>query len=237
MLIAFIQQEFGIVYSPSGVRKLLHNLGYSYKQLNLFPGDANLEKQATFIDDYTQLEAEMTPKTAILFLDGVHPVHNTRPSKTWSLKGVRDYIRSNTGRERVNINGAYDPHRQEVITHISEKVNTESTIELLDLVKQKYPKDYTIHLFADNARYYHSLGLRNYLAENPRFQLYYLPPYSPNLNLIERLWKFMRKNVLDAKYYPTAQTFRQAIIEFFAQIHTQRAELETFIGYRFQTLT
>jgi transposase len=235
-LVAFIEQEYGIRYSPSGIRKLLAKMGFSYKQLNLFPGKVCLTAQSEFIDDYHAIEASLNENDAVMFLDGAHPIHNVRPSKTWSMRGVRDYILSNTGRHRVNINGAYDPHRQLAITSLSATVNADSTIELLEKIKHQCPEMKTIHLIADNARYYRSRLVAQYLDQNPVFKLKFLPPYSPNLNLIDRLWKYMRQTVLDTHYYQTASEFEAALRDFFNNLHLNRHELKSRIGTQLHSL-
>lgn len=235
-LIAFIEQEFGIRYSASGVRKLMAKMGFCYKQLNLFPGEACLKSQSEFMDDYYNMEANLAENEAVMFLDGAHPVHNVRPSKTWSMKGVKDYILSNTGRHRVNINGAYDPHHKLAITCLSASVNADSTIELLEKIKQLRPTMKVIHLVADNARYYRSRLVAEYIDQNPVFKLKFLPPYSPNLNLIERLWKYMRQTVLDTKYYKTASDFESALTSFLDNLDLHKEELGSRIGTKLHSL-
>lgn len=236
-LIDFIKKEFNVTYSPSGVRKILAKLGFTFKQLNLFPGNSDQQAQESFVDDYYKREANLTDNEAVMFLDAAHPIHNSSPAKTWSLKGVKDFILSNTGRHRVNINGAYDPKTQKVIVTTPRIVNSETTIELLEKIKEAYPEKSKIYLYADNAMYYRSRVMVNYLAENPLFQMVHLPPYSPNLNLIERLWKFMRREILNAVYYPTASEFEGVIKKFYAEIDQKKMALESFIGNKFQILS
>jgi transposase len=237
MLIDFIKKEYDIIYSPSGIRKLMVKMGFSYKQLNLFPGNASVEDQKVFEDDYYKTEAQLAEDEAIMFLDGAHPIHNVRPTKTWSLRGFRDYILSNTGRHRVNINGAYDPHHKVVIATMPHTINAATTIELLEKIKNERPGLSKIHLYADNARYYRSTQVVEYLENNPVFKMHHLPPYSPNLNLIERLWKYMRNSILNAKYYATAKEFEKAINDFFDNIHLKKEDLGQQIGTRFHSLT
>jgi transposase len=235
-LIDFIYKEYGVNYSPSGVRKLMLRMGFSYKQLNLFPGNASAQEQKAFEDDYYKTEAKLAANEAIMFLDGAHPIHNVRPSKTWSLRGFRDYILSNTGRHRVNINGAYDPHQRLVITTMPATINALTTIELLEKIKAVRQGLTKIYLYADNARYYRSRLVVGYLKANPVFQMCHLPPYSPNQNLIERLWKYMRTSILNAKYYATAREFEQAIHDFFDNLHLHKDELGRRIGTRFHSI-
>jgi transposase len=86
---------------------------------------------------------------------------------------------------------------------------------LLDDVRVAYPDlSVPVSLFLDNARYQKSYEIQDY-AKTLNICLEYIPPYSPNLNLIERLWKFTRKKVILSEYYETFDALRNALITFF----------------------
>jgi transposase len=87
--------------------------------------------------------------------------------------------------------------------------------------------------FTDNARYYRNKKLMEWL-ETTKIKPVFLPPYSPNLNLIERLWKFMRKKVINTCFYRTKDKFRMAILEFFENIDQYKLELETLMTLNFR---
>jgi transposase len=154
-----------------------------------------------------------------LYIDGVHPQHNTMLAYGWIKKGQDNIVKSNTGRQRVNINGALDSETHAVITREDESINAISTIELLKKIEAAYPLAAIIYVICDNARYYRSRLVRQFL-ETSKIQLVFLPSYSPNLNLIERLWKFMKKKVLYNKYYEKFDTFKEVTLEFFENIHS-----------------
>ena len=69
--------------------------------------------------------------------------------------------------------------------------------------------------------------------ENTPVKPIFLPPYSPNLNLIERLWKFMRKKIINTKFYRTKEEFRQAILKFFENINQYKDELSSLMTLNF----
>ena len=98
-------------------------------------------------------------------------------------------MRSNTGRRRVNINGAIDLQRLEPVVRFDETINTDSTIALFEQLQALNLAATWIYVICDNARYYRSKAVKEYLKDS-RIKLVFLPPYAPNLNLIERLWKF-----------------------------------------------
>ena len=96
-------------------------------------------------------------------------------------------------------------------------LNTESTIAFLSKIEQAYPFKKKIHLFCDNARYYRNKRVSEYLAKS-KISLHFLPPYSPNLNPIERLWKWMKERVIYNTYYEYFDDFKLAVLGFLEQI-------------------
>ncbi len=84
--------------------------------------------------------------------------------------------------------------------------------------------------------YYRNVELQAWLDKNPRIVQLFLPPYSPNLNLIKRLWKFLRKKVIDTKFYPSFEEFRRALLAFFENINRYKDELESLLTFNFQRL-
>jgi len=117
-------------------------------------------------------------------------------------------IKSNTGRKRVNINGAIDIENQIDTFEFCESINAQSTIKLLKKIETQHKNARRIYVYSDNARYYHSKEVQSYL-KNSKVKLKFLPPYSLNLNLIERFWKFFKKNVLYNTYYETFNEFER----------------------------
>lgn len=233
-VVDYIKEEFSITYSKSGVNKLLRRLGYSFKQLSLFPSKLDPDKQNEFVARYTELENELTEKQVIVFMDGVHPQHNTSTCRVWSRIGKKKYIPSNSGRQRINLNGLYNPHSQEVIIREDDSINAQSTIKLLQMAISHYESKQCIYCICDNAKYYRSKAVKKFLEDQAgRVQLIFLPPYSPNLNLIERLWKYLRKKTIHTHYYETYAEFRKAIFDQINDWQNQKEELKSFIGTKF----
>ena len=230
-IIEFIKDKFGISYTSSGIKYFLHSHGFSYKQLIRFNSKTSVSAQENFVTEFSELLKNHTNTDSILFLDAVHPQHNSHNSKAWIETGKEKYIECNTGRARLNLNGAYDPITNRVITEEGEKINSENTIKLFEKIEKAYPDKKRIIAFADNAKYYKSIIVKKYL-ENSRIVLKHIPPYCPNLNLIERLWKFMRKTVINIKYFQKFTDFRNAILNFFEGIDSYKDELKSFIGLK-----
>ena len=234
---SYILSEWGIEYTRSGVRDLLHRMNYVYKKTKIVPGKANAAAQEQFIIDIGEVLEGMTDEEAVFYLDGCHPTHNTRPAYGWIKKGKEHTIKANTGRKRVNLNGAVnakDP--TEVYALPSESVNAQSTIELLERILDKNPDKKVIYTISDNARYYRSRVLQEWLENHPKIVWIWLPTYSPNLNLIERLWGFMQRKILNGFYYDTYSKFQQAIHTFFEHIDRYEQELKSLMTLKFQII-
>jgi len=237
-IICFVEKVFGIEYSIGGMTNLLHRICFSYKKPDIVPGKADAEKQKEFLKLYKQIKAEKGSKDKVYFVDGVHPQHNSMPSYGWLPKGERTKLKSNTGRQRVNFNGALELENLEVIASDYLRLNAESTIDFFKTIEDKNRASSKIYLILDNAGYYKGKEVKNYL-EGSKIKLLFLPPYSPNLNLIERLWKFFKKTILYNKYYQTFKEFKSACLSFFdkANLSKHVKELRSLLTENFQIVS
>lgn len=230
-LVDYIKQQYGIAYTINGVTKLLHRLGFVYKQTTLIPGKLDEGKQAAFEKQYKKLRDTLPDDEAIMFGDGVHPSHNVHATKAWIKKGQEKQVPTNTGRKRLNINGALNLETMETVTYFSETINAEETIHLFDKIQETYPDKRKIHLILDNARYYNNKLIKAYLRKRKcRIKVLFLPPYSPNLNFIERLWRFMKKYIIGTKRRQRFKEFEADIRAFFDNFSDYEDRLRQFIG-------
>jgi transposase len=234
-IIAYVDEAYDGSYSVSGMTDLLHRLKFTYKKSKLVPAKADKEKQEQFLKHLEALRENKGKNDPILYMDSVHPQHNTMLAYGWIKKGQDNIIKSNTGRQRINVNGALDADTHTVITREDESINAISTIALLEQIETAYPLAVIIYVICDNARYYRSKLVGQFL-ETSKIQLVFLPSYSPNLNLIERLWKFMKKQVLYNKYYEKFDTFKQSALGFFENIQQYKPELDSLLTNNFQLL-
>ena len=231
----FIKRQFKVEYTTSGVVSLLHRLGFIYKKPKLIPGKANAQQQEKFIEELQQIEAELKPTDEIIYMDGVHPQHNSKPAYGWFEKGVETTLKANSGRKRININGALNIDNLDVIINVKDSVNAQSTIELFKKLELQYPHADRIVIVCDNARYYKSQLVSEYL-EHSKIELKFLPPYSPNLNLIERLWRFMNKKIRNNKYYEKFTEFKNATFDFFENLSIYKEELKRLLTQKFHII-
>ena len=199
------------------------------------PAKAEVQAQETF---KTQTLAPLVEQAQqhqihLFFVDAAHFVMLPFLGYLYSLT-VR-YVKSASGRKRFNVLGALNAINHELITISNHSyINALSVCELLEKLHQLY-RDLPIVLVMDNARY-QKCQLVLEKAQRLNIQIIFLPPYSPNLNLIERLWKFVKKEVLYNEYYQEYNKFCTAISDCLDQTHTtHKAALETLLTLKFQT--
>ncbi len=109
--------------------------------------------------------------------------------------------------------------------------------EMLVKIALKRTAEVPITIILDNARYQRCKVVTEKAAELG-IELLFLPPYSPNLNLIERLWKFVKKQVLYSKYYEKFEDFKAAITKCLEQSETKHKEaLDSLLKLNFQTFS
>ena len=157
-------------------------------------------------------------------------------SSGWIKKGKEFEVKTNSGRQRLNINGAIEINSLDVISRSCKTVNKNSICELLRAIRKKNPDEDKIYLVLDNAAY-NRAGKVKKLAKELKIRLMYLPPYSPNLNPIERLWKFMKKKVMANMHYPDLASFKNEVMLFFRGIRKYKKELSTLITDNFQVFS
>ena len=234
-IIEYVEKTYSIKYSVSGMTQLLHRLDFVYKKAKIIPGKADAEKQEAYLAMMLSLLEKKDKNDPHYFTDGVHPQHNTMPSHGWVKKGEDKIIKTNSARKRININGALNSETLEVIVHESETINAQSTIELFKAIESKHPDANNIYITLDNAPYYRSKFVKSYL-ENSKIKLLFLPSYAPNLNLIERLWKYMKKELVRNKYYEKFSDFKNSVIGFFETIGEHKNKLTTLLTMNFHIL-
>jgi transposase len=231
----YVSDTFGKDYSIAGMTHLLHRRGFVYKKTMVVPGKVDPGKQAFFRKFYTALKECAGPDDRIYFLDATHPQHNTKAAYGWICKGETRTIKGNSGRTRINLNGALNLADMDITILSEQTINAQAMIRLFRALEKKQ-KTGQITAILDNAPYNHSRKLKEFLKKHPRIEVFYLPPYSPNLNPIERLWLFFQKKILYDTYYPTFIEFQAATLSFFANIKQYDAELRTLLTDSFQTL-
>jgi transposase len=232
---AKIEALTGLRRSLSQIRTFMKKIGLKLRKMAQIPAKADVEKQRAF------LQQELTPpldetkagKRHLFFVDAAHFV--LRPFLTFVWCFVRLFLKAPAGRQRYNVLGALHATTHQLITVTNESyINALSVIELLKELASRF-SDAPITLVMDNARYQRCRAI---MAEAERLgiQLLFLPPYSPNLNLIERLWKFVKKKALYSEYYEDFAAFKKGINDCLGKMETEyKEELASLLTLNFQT--
>jgi transposase len=199
----WVEEAFRVRYTPSGIKGLLRRVGASYHKVTGFLWKADPDKQQDFVDHYERQKAATrrpgSRRTRRYFVDACHPLWGLElVYGCWLLVGQCFLAGMGSGRKRLNILGAYSPDDQEYLDLrlTRDNINGEQFVNLLRLLRATHPKAERFVLYLDRARYYGSPVVKDWLHRHPQFELEPLPTYSPNLNLIERLWKFLRRRAL-----------------------------------------
>lgn len=207
-------EKFGIKYSRTGMTDLLHRLNFKYVKPTQILPKVDIEKQIEYIKIYDKIKeiAELN-KEILLHLDSIHSTMNNKFTHAWIHKDNPIFVNTNNSYTRVNTTGAVNLKTMKLIAHSFDKINQDSFVDYLKIVKSNYPNK-VINIVLDNGRYHKTQKVSEY-CKNNNIKLHFLPPYSPNLNPIERLWKVMNKHVRNNIFYTKPDDFRKAIEDFF----------------------
>jgi transposase len=237
----WLQDTFGVSYSPSGVKDLLRRIGISYHKVTGFLWKADPDKQKEFVRKHERQKAQARREgttTRRYYVDACHPIWGLDlVYSCWLLVGQRFLVGMGSGRKRLNILGAYCPDDQEYLDLrlTRDNINGEQFVNLLRLLRERHPEVKKFILYLDNAKYYDKPVVKEWLARHPGFHLEPVPPYSPNLNLIERLWKFLRAKAL-CRWHKTFEAMQEAVAAVLDHLDRYRDELATLMVEQFHII-
>jgi transposase len=238
----WVEETFGVSYTSSGVKDLLKRIGVRSHKVTGFLWKADPDQQKKFVTKYrsqkTRAQRPGAPKTRRYFVDACHPIWGLDlVFACWLLVGQRLLIGMGSGRKRLNILGAYCPDDQEYLDLrlTRDNINGEQFVNLLRLLRERHPDVERFILYLDGARYYIAPVVQAWLRRHPEFHLEPLPAYSPNLNLIERLWKFLRQKAL-SRWHPTFEAMQEAVAEVLDHLEAYESELATLMVEKFHII-
>jgi transposase len=181
-----------------------------------------------------RLEEAKKQERSVYFVDAAHFVLGSFIGCLWCI--ARIFIPSSSGRSRYNVLGVIDAVTHQLITVCNETyINACSVCELLHKIREVSVNEIPITLVLDNARY-QRCALVKELADKLKIEMLFLPSYSPNLNLIERLWKWVKKDCLYCKYYECFDKFKEAISQSLLQVSKaeRKKEMDSLLALNFQ---
>jgi transposase len=174
----------------------------------------------------------------LLFCDAAHPLFNNLNGYKWQLRGRinTQFALSNEGRKRLTILSAFNANTFDHTTLFTEENCDRQMIGIfLEELKKDYPQAAKIHVVLDNAAYHRAKDVTA-LAERRNIVLHFLPPYCPNLNLIERLWRLLKKEVLENNYFPLKTLWIEACQNFFLNWQNLMPKLKTLLSFKFDII-
>ena len=213
---AYVEVTHHVKFTVSSMTKWLKRNGFSYKKPKATPAKADPVLQAEFIKQYQQLLNATPEDEPIEFADSVHPTMATKVTYGWIRKGKEHdkIIATTASRIRMNLMGSINLETMEVTVNEYETVDSQTMEAHFKQLREKYPKAPKIHLIVDNGPYNVSKETKD-AASKCGIILHFLPPYSPNLNPIERLWKVMNEHVRDNRVFTSVREFKETIMNFF----------------------
>ena len=229
-----IEKMTGVKRSKVRVWTWMKHHGFRFLKTGHIPAKADDQKQKQWVSKKLKpaIKAARDGRSHLLFMDAAHFVLQPFVCCLWCV--TRLFIPAAAGRNRINVLGAVDAITKEVTTAANTTyVCADTLIAFLKQLRKKY-LDKPLTIVLDNARYQHCLAVKDF-AKSINIELLFLPPYSPNLNIIERLWKFTKKQILYARYYDEPEKFHTAIKTFFKNINRKcNDDLQTLLTLNFQ---
>jgi transposase len=220
--------------SATSMRSFMKRHQFRFLKTGHIPAKVNNTAQRDWVETTLKpvIAAAMNNELHLLFLDAAHFTLQPFLCCLWCV--ARVFIKASPGRNRINVLGAVNAVTKEVSTYINTTyINADCIISFLKQLRERYPNK-PIAIVLDNARYQHCWVVKM-MAQSFGIHLLFLPPYSPNLNIIERLWKFTKKEILNAKYYENPIAFHKAIESFFKSIdQNHKTDLKKLLTLKFQ---
>ena len=230
-----VKVNYEIDYTTSGITFWLKEHGFIYKQPIKVPGKLNPESQEIFIQTYEALKSNLPEDEEIYFMDSVHPEFQSKAVCGWIKKGEVKTLPTTSAQYRMHFVGALALKNMEVVAQEYETIDAESVIEFFKFLEVGSTAT-KINVFCDNGRSNKNKKLQEYLKTS-KIIIHYLPPYSPNLNPIERLWKVLREKKTYNKCYEKFADFKIAIRNFFFEdLSKIKDELARRINDNFQRI-
>lgn len=231
---ADLEKATGASIKKEALRRYMKSIGLKYRKVGTVPAKADIDAQQKYHDEQLQprLEEAKNGKRDVYFVDAAHFVLGAFLGFLWSF--TRVFVKTPSGRQRFNVLGALHAISKKLISVTNDAYITSAQVcELLKKISEGATLPVTLVL--DNARYQRCKLVMNF-AQELGIELLFLPAYSPNLNLIERLWKLVKKERLNSKYYENFSLFRNAIQSFLDTMNdTHQEKLDSLLTLKFQT--
>jgi len=232
---SYVRAKYDVSYTISGMTFWLQAQGFVYKEPIKVPGKLDPEKQEAFIQAYEALKASLKPNEELFFMDAVHPEFQSKAVCGWIKSGEIKTLPTTSAQYRMHFIGALSLEGMKVFAQECDTVDADSMVAFFNALEASSEAT-TIHIICDNGRSNKNKQVEEYLKTS-KIKIHYLPPYSPNLNPIERLWKVLRERKTYNKCYEKFVDFKKEIRGFFfEEIPKIKDELTSRITDKFQRI-
>ncbi len=232
---SYVTAKYRVDYTVAGMTFWLKTQGFVYKEPIKVPGKLDPERQEAFIQTYEALKKTLEDDEELFFMDAVHPEFQSKAVCGWIKSGEIKTLPTTSAQYRMHFIGALALDGMKVFAQEYETVDADSMVAFFKAL-EALSKAKTIHVICDNGRSNKNKKVEEYLKTS-RIKVHYLPPYSPNLNPIERLWKVLREKKTYNKCYEKFADFKKEIRKFFfEEIPKITNELTSRITDNFQRI-
>lgn len=221
LVASWIQSEFGISYSVRGVSKILKRLGFSFTKATYTLAKADKGLQAVFREvTFPELKRKLEDGAIdhLLFEDESMIRAYQALQYNWFPVGQQRKVQTYGKHEGAKLFGAINYETGRVHHREEEKADVAAWIRFLSDILLAYPTG-KIVLILDNSRIHHATILQPFLQEHPRLQLIFLPPYSPELNLMEGVWKWLKSDVINNVFFSKFYHIRLHVTAFINRLN------------------
>ena len=234
-IVKYVKQNYRVEYRRSGMTKWLKQHEFVYKKPKKVPGKLDLAKQEAFIKAYEELKETISKNEDIYFSDATHPEYQSQEACGWIRKGETKTLPTTNKQQRLHFAGAISLRKMKIVVKEYATIDGSNVIDFFKHLEAS-TKAPTIHVICDNGRAYKNKDVEEYLKTS-KIKIHYLPPYSPNLNPVERLWKVLREHTCYNRYYENFSEFKIAIRNFlFEKIPKMKNLLKKRINDNFQKI-
>jgi transposase len=231
----YVSAKYHVDYTVAGMTFWLKTQGFVYKEPIKVPGKLDPERQEAFVQTYEALKKALKEDEELFFMDAVHPEFQSKAVCGWIKRGEIKTLPTTSAQYRMHFIGALALEGMKVFAQEYETVDANSMVIFFKGL-EAYSKAKTIHIICDNGRSNKNKKVEEYLRTS-RIKVHYLPPYSPNLNPIERLWKVLRERKTYNRCYEKFADFKNEIRSFFfEEIPKIQNELTSRITDNFQRI-
>ena len=225
-----ISKKWGKTLSIRATIDLFHRLHLTLLRPRYQPAKGDAKKQAWFKKALQKFADRLEPEDHLMFLDEASIKWSATISRMWAEIGHQPIIPQIGGHKGVHIIGAVDPRGDRGFFRFTPRLKAPQFIEFIEYLLHEIPTG-KIYLVLDNAKVHHAILVQNFLQLHSRLKFLYLPPYSAQLNPIERFWEYLRQQKTHNAFYPKYEEFETTIQTFIEKFTKPQGIIKSVCGY------